>query len=144
MLARTIIACSILYGIYMIGLSQKDSVHSVFSSSFARQQAEERIPARESFEYINREQGVRKVLILGRAVPPYYCDKEYLKPFGYYGEQVFPDLPLAADVLKHVHELGVSHILDVDTADSKFQVPDGFPGLVLVFEGRDQRVYRVE
>jgi len=144
MLAHAIITCSILYGIYMISLSQKDSVHSVFSSSFARQQAEERIPARESFEYLNREQGVRKVLILGRAVPPYYCDKEYLKPFGYYGEQVFPDLPLAADVLKHVHELGVSHILDVDTADSKFQVPDGFPGLVLVFEGRDQRVYRVE
>jgi hypothetical protein len=63
--------------------------------------------------------------------------------FGYYGEQVFPDLPLVADVLKHFHELGVSHILDVDAADSKFQVPDGLPGLV-VLESRDQRVYRVE
>src|SRR5208337_1292626 len=92
-LAAAVIACSLLYGLFMIGSSRRDDIHAVFSNSFAQQRREEKIPFFESFEYVNKDASARNVLILDPSVPPYYCDKSYVKPFGQWGERTLPDSP---------------------------------------------------
>jgi hypothetical protein len=39
---------------------------------------------------------------------------------------------------------GVAHMLDVSSEISGFQMPPAFAGLQLVFEAKDERIYRVE
>jgi hypothetical protein len=41
------------------------------------------------------------------------------------------------------HRLEVSHVLDVSSEVSKFQVKPDTAGLTLVFEAADQRVYAI-
>lgn len=142
-LCRTVIACSMLYGSYMIGQARKDDLHAVFSPSYTALRHHDRIPFVEAFDFLNREPSVRKVLILDVSVPPYYLDKDYLKPFGQWREQVLPEAPDADHVLARVHELGISHVLDVRSEVSGFQVHPGSARLTLVFEGGIQKVYRV-
>lgn len=101
------------------------------------------IPFVESFDFLNRDPSVSRVLILDPSVPAYYSDKEYLKPFGQWGEQVLPTAPTPEDVLARLGELKISHILDVRSSISEFRVPANFPGVVLVFERPDQKVYRM-
>jgi hypothetical protein len=78
---------------------------------------------------------------------------------------VLPDAPAPGNALASLDKLGISHILDVkwntSTVDRNledvegsssadidsalnFRVPPNFPGLVLVFERPDHRVYRVD
>jgi hypothetical protein len=87
---------------------------------------------------------VQKVLILDRSVPPFYCDKSYLKITGQWNEQPLPGIRNAKDALAHPGELHVSHVLDVRSEVSGFQVPANTPGLALVFERPNQRIYLVE
>jgi len=144
LLSATVIACSLLYGLFMIGSSRLDDVHAAFSKSFAQQRRQERIPSFESFEYLNSHASVRSVLILDPSVPPYYCDKSYLRPFGQWGERTLPDEPDLGSVLARLHELRVSHVLDVNSGFFPFQLPERTRGLRLVFERTNQRVYRVD
>ena len=118
-------------------------MHAVVSPSFALQFRKEHIPFHESFDYLNRVDSVHKVLILDRSVPPYYLDHSYLKPFGTWGERVLPYATSADDVMPYLRELGISHILDVNSSVGTFQIPPNFPGLQLVLELPSQRVYRI-
>jgi hypothetical protein len=143
-LCALVILCSVLYGSFMILASRKDDLHAAFSPGFAEQQRQKWIPFRESFDYLNRDPAVRKVLILDRSVPPYYCDKSYLKPTGQWGEEVLPGGQNTGLILAQVHQLGISHVLDVQSEISGFQVPADAKGLTLVLDEPNQRIYRVE
>jgi len=143
-LGGMVIACSLLYGLFMIESSQWNHLRSVFSPSFAEKQHKETIPYLSSFEYLNADSSVKRVLVLDPLVAVYYLDKPYLKPFGQWGEQVLPKATDAAQVLEEIDDLKVSHILDVHSNVSDFQVPKNTPGLELVFQSEEQRVYRVQ
>jgi len=143
-LAAAVVGCSLLYGLFMIGSSRAADIHAVSSSSFAEERRQEQIPFLESFEYLNRDASVRRVLILDPSVPPYYCDKSYLKPFGQWGERTLPDAPDLGSVLAQLQELQVSHILDVNSGFFPFQLPGHTGHLTLVFERTNQRIYRVD
>jgi hypothetical protein len=143
-LCAGVIGCSLLYGSYMILHGRKDDLHAFLSPSYAVQRRHDTVPFETSFDYLNHDLSVRKVLILDPRVPPYYCDKSYLKPFGSWGEQVVPDVPDVAHVLERLRDLHISHVLDVNSDVSSFRVPANTHGLTLVFERPQQRIYRVD
>jgi hypothetical protein len=138
------IGCSLAYGLFMIGTAQANDVAAALSSSFAERQRQQHIPFLDSFRFLNSDPSVQRVLILDRSVPPYYCDKNYLKITGQWKEQVLPGIRDAKDALEHLGELRVSHLPDVRSEVSDFQVPANTPGLTLIFERPNQRIYRVE
>ena len=142
-LAATVVALSISYGCFMIASGRRYDLQAVASPSYALQFRRERIPFSETFEYLNRTASVQKVLILDPSVPPYYLDHTYLKPFGTWGERTLPYATTADDVMPHLKELGISHVLDVSSSVGPFQIPRNFPGLDLVLDLPNQRVYRV-
>ena len=142
-LCAAAVAISVAYGVSMMALSRKDDLHSVVSPAFAARQRRDRIPFYDSFQYLNHDPTVRKVLILDRSVPPYYSDKSYLKPFGQWGERPVPGIDDPAAILARLHEFGVTHVLDVHSEVSDFRVCETGPALTLVFERPDQRIYRV-
>ena len=127
----------------MIARSRTSDLHAVFSPVFAEQRRHTQIPFTESFDFINHDSSVNSVLFLDPSVPAYFSDKDYVKPFGQWGEQVFPNLSTPADVLSHLDQLHVSHILDVQSTISDFRVPPNLPALILVFERPGQRIYKV-
>lgn len=142
-LTAVVIALSLLYGLFMIGKARQKDIHSVFSSSFAQQRRLADIPFVQSFDFLNRDPSVNRLLILDPSIPAYYSDKDYLKPFGQWGEQVLPDASTPLEVLAKLRALRISHILDVHSSISGFRVPPNYPGLVLELSLPDQRVYRV-
>jgi hypothetical protein len=127
----------------MIGRARASDLHAVFSLAFAEHRRHTNIPFVESFDFLNHDSSVISVLILDPSVPAYFSDRDYVKPFGQWGEQVFPNLFTPADVLSHLDQLHVSHILDVQSTISGFRVPPNFPGVILVFERPGQRIYKV-
>jgi hypothetical protein len=86
---------------------------------------------------------VRKVLVLEPFVPTYYLDKEYLKPIGRRGERPLPGIDRPQEVLSELSKRNITHVLDVKFKDTGFQLSEHPENLVLVFETRDQRIYRV-
>jgi len=142
-LAAIVVALSIAYGCFMIASARQNDLHAVVSPSFAGELRREHIPFFESFEYLNHAPSVQKVLILDPSVPPYYLDHDYLKPFGTWGERLLPYASNAGDVLPHLQQLGISHILDISSSFAPFQVPRDHLGLELVLDLPNQRVYRV-
>lgn len=143
-LAGMVVAVSVLYGTFMIGRLQAENVHSVVSTRFEAQREQAEIPFLESFEKLNADSSVTKVLFLDPYVPAYYSGKPYIKVFGRWGEQTLPNVTTVPQVLSQLGALHVSHILDVRWPDGKFEVPENTPGLTLVFERPDQRIYRVD
>jgi len=127
----------------MIVKPQLAGMPAVFSARRAEQRREAYIPFVQSFDYLNHDPDVTKLLILDRSVPAYYSDKNYVKPFGQWDEQVFLEAATPAQILLRINALRVSHILDVQSTVSGFCVPADYPGLELVFERPGQRVYRV-
>ena len=143
LLCAAIVTISLAYGLFFILPPQAYTIRSVFSASVAKQRREKYVPWSASFDYINREPSVRKVLILDCSVLSYYSDKDYIKPFGQWGEQVYPDASTPAQILARLNKLHVSHILDVQSTISDFKVPTNDPRLELVFEAPTQRIYKV-
>jgi len=142
-LSALTVAISILYGLFMIVSAKAGDIHAAVSTSFAESRKQEGIPYLESFRYLNSEPSVRKVLVLEPFVPAYYLDKEYLKPIGRWGEHSLPGIDSPQQVLSDPSRWDITHVLDVRLKDGGFQLPEHPGNLVLVFEARDQRVYRV-
>jgi hypothetical protein len=86
---------------------------------------------------------MKRVLILDSSVPTYYSDKDYVKPFGQWGERVYPGVNTVADILPRVGAMGITHVVDVESTIAGYQAPRNYAGLVLVFEAPWQRVYKV-
>jgi hypothetical protein len=144
LLCAVVVASSILYGLFMIARARKDEVHAAISPVYAERFRQERVPYVESFDFLNRDASVQRVLILDRSVPPFYCDRPYLKATGQWGELVLPDATDTNHVLGRVRDLGVSHVLDVTSELSGFRVPANMPGLTMVFAAPNQKIYRVD
>jgi hypothetical protein len=143
-LSAVVVTISILYGLYMIVPESLVDSHAAVSPTFEDKRRHEEIPYLESFDYINAEPFVSKVLILDPYVAAYYSDKAYVKPLGRWGEQTLPDATNLQAVLSQAHNLHVSHILDVLPEAGPLKLPENPQGLTLVFQGQNQRVYRVD
>jgi len=143
LLCAAVVAISLAYGGFMIGNIQVWGALSVISPARGADWHRTHTVFVESFDWLNRNPDVKRLLILDRSVPAYYSDKDYVKPFGQWGEQVYPDVKSAADILPRLHELGITHVLDVESTIAGYQIAPGTPGLELVFEQAGQRVYKV-
>jgi hypothetical protein len=145
-LAITVLIISVCYGLFMIVRDDAANVKSVFSDRYAELRRRETAPFFASFDYLNGEKSVHKILILDRSIPPFYSDKDYVKPVGQWGELTMPNGVSASQALAMAigHQLGVSHVLDVNSEASTFQVKPGTPGTTLVFEAARQRIYRID
>jgi hypothetical protein len=143
-LSTVVIAISLLYGMYMIIADRVEDVHAALSSSFEVKRSYEETPRFASFDFINREPSVKKVLILDRGIAAYFIDKPYIKPFGRWGEQTLPGATDVPKVMSELPSLHVTHVFDVISEDGSFYLPEHPPGLTLVFERADQRIYRVD
>jgi hypothetical protein len=142
-LAGAVIACSVLYGLGLIVPARIPDLRAAVSPALEKQRELEEIPYLESFSALNSNASVQKVLVLEPRVPTFYLNKNYLKPVGRFGEQSVPegdDLHLLESKLSAYR---ITHILDVRLDDNNFRVPPGQPGLQLIFERDDQRIYRV-
>src|SRR6266436_9414729 len=115
MLCATAIAISVAYGFTLMAKSRIADLRSVFSPVYAQQRRTSEIPEVENFDYMNHDPLVTRVLILDRFVPAYYSDRDYVKPFGQWGELLFIDASTPGDILRRVDELHPSHILDVQS-----------------------------
>ena len=143
-LATAIVATSVSYGMFMLGKYWPEGVRVVFSSKYAQVERNRNIPYLKSFEYLNTSPSVRRVLILDRSVTPYYLDKDYVQPEGRWGERTLPGAISSLQALGNARELGISHILDVNSEAGPFRVNEHAQGLTLVVDSQNQRVYRVD
>ena len=143
-LSSLLVAVSIAYGFFMIASMNKEDMHAVVSAAFNNKRRGEQIPFLDSFAYLNREPSVQRVLVLNPRVPTYYLDKHYVKPIGRWGEQALPEAQDLPRILSGLPRLRISHILDVRLEESDFRLPEHSPGLTLVFQRQDQRIYRVD
>jgi hypothetical protein len=142
-LAAVLVGISISYGLFMIGRMQRDDLRAAISPRYAAMKRQRDIPYLASFEYLNSEPSVREVLILDRSVPAYYSNKAYIKPEGQWGERSVPGASTSLEALQEARQLGVTHVLDVVSSVSDFQLKSPPAGLTLVFQSAEQRVYRV-
>jgi hypothetical protein len=143
-LSAVIVGCSILYGLFFIISSRVEDMHAAVSTTFESKRRAESVPFSESFQYLNQDPSVKKVLISDPLVPAYYLDKDYLKPTGRFGEQVLPESTNLDKIFSELRPLRISHVLDVRREPGAFRVPPGREGFTLVFQREDQRVYRVD
>ena len=141
--AAAVIGISILYGLLMIVRAQTENLRAVVSPSFSQFRRAREIPYLASFDYLNSDPWVKKILILDRSVPPYYSRKPYLKPVGQWGELTLPQILNSLETLPRVRELHVTHVLDVVSPVSGFQIEHPPSNFELVFQSMGQRIYRV-
>lgn len=143
-LSVLVMACSILYGLYMILPERIEDMHAAVSAAFEDKRRHDEIPYLDSFDYLNSDPAVTKVLIVGPYVAAFYSDKPYIKPLGRWGEETLPDAASLPAVLSQLHDLHVSHVLDVFPEYGPLKLPQNPPGLTLVFQRENQKVYRVD
>jgi hypothetical protein len=142
--ATTVVGTSILYGLLMIVRLQTENLHAVVSPSFAQLKRAREIPYLASFDYLNSDPSVKTILILDRSVPPYDSQKPYVKPVGQWGELTLPQISSSLETLPHVRELHVTHVVDVVSPVSGFQIERPPSNVELVFQSTGQRIYRVD
>ena len=143
LLAGVSVACSILYGLIMIVPTRAPDVRATLSVSYEQWRKYRDIPFLESFNRLNQDPAVRRVLVLEPLVPTYYLEKDYLKPVGRFGEETLPQGTDLGAIFNNLCTLGITHILDVQYKGNGFRVPAQPSGLILVQEREDQRIYRV-
>jgi len=141
-LSAVAVALSISYGLIMIVPGRAADMHAAVSRTFETTRLRRQTPFLDSIEYLNREPSATKVLILNPYVAGYYFDKPYLKPVGRWGEETLPDAQNLKKILAELPSLQVSHVLDVRWPGATFSLPEDPPGLNLVFQCENQRVYR--
>jgi dolichyl-phosphate-mannose-protein mannosyltransferase len=142
--AAAVVGISILYGLLMIVRAQTENLRAVASPSFAEFRRAREIPYLASFDYLDSDPSVKKILILDRSVPPYYFRKPYVKPVGQWGELTLPPISNSLEALPNVRELHVTHVLDVVSPVSGFQIDHPGSNFELVFQSKGQRIYRVD
>jgi hypothetical protein len=143
-LAAAAVGVSILYGLWIIFPERAEDVHAALSSLYETKRWHVETAGALCFDFINDEPSVKKVLILDSGVAPFFVDKPYVKPFGVWGERAVPGADTVPEVMAQLPALQVTHVLDRRPNGQSFHLPDHPPGLTLVFEREDQRIYRVD
>jgi len=137
------VTVSIGYGLLMIGRARADDLRSAFSRSYADRRDAAEIPDLASFQYINEDEAVTKILILNPTVPAYYSNKDYVMARGQFGAEPIANPGALVSDPSRLARMHISDILDVRGRGGEFRVPDHTPDLTLVFERPNQRIYRV-
>jgi hypothetical protein len=143
LLSSLAIACSILYGLFMICTFRVDDLHAAVSGKFENQRIAREVPFLDSFAFLNDDPTVKKVLVLAPRFPTFYLRKDYLKPVGRFGEESLPNAGDTKALLQNAAALGISHVIDVRVDENDFKISGKPDTLTLVFEREDQRIYRV-
>jgi len=99
-LAVAVVLLSCCYGLFMIERGGAGEVRAVFSQQYAMVRRQGAVPYLASFDYLNGENSVRRVLILDRSAPPFYSNKDYVKPIGQWGERTLPGAPDSREALQ--------------------------------------------
>jgi len=142
-LCAVVVAISISYGLYMILPSRADDVHAALSPSFQLQRQRRDTPLFDCFDFLNRESSVSRVLLLDTSIAPYFVKKEYVKPFGRWGERTVPGVTSVSDVIPQLPNLHVTHILDTRVDGQSFKLSEHAPELTPVFSCKNGMIYRV-
>lgn len=142
-LAALAVAISIGYGLWMIFPERAGDVHAALSSSYETKRWHAETICADSFDFINQEPSVKKILLLDPAIPSFFVDRPYVKPFGVWGERSVPGADTVDEVMAQLPALHVTHVFDYHSPGESFKLPDNPPGLALVFARDDQRIYRV-
>ena len=142
-LSAVVVAISILYGMYIIIPTKTEEVHAALSRPYETKWRLGNTLTAEGFDYMNGEPSVKRVLIMDSSTAGFFLDKPYVKPFGMWGERAIPGATDVPGVLAQLPNLNVSHVLDHRQVDGKFVLPEHPPGLTLVFERPDDRIYKV-
>jgi hypothetical protein len=148
LLSALAVTCSMLYGLFMIVGYRVEDLRAAVSSGFEEQRIAHEVPYLDSFEYLNENPAVKKVLVLAPRFPTFYLRKEYLKPVGRFGEQVVPGAHDTAKLVQNATAMGISHVIDVRVDDKEspvqdFVLQDPPPNLRLIFQREDQRIYQL-
>ena len=143
-LCSLVVGISILYGLFMIASARVDDLHAAVSRGFEEQRRNRETLWVGSFDYINRDPSVKTILILDENVAPYFIKRNYVKPFGRWGEQTVPGATNLAEVISLLPSLHVTHVLDVRFEGGSFKLPEHPAGLTRVFEGRNAVVYKTD
>ena len=148
LLSALAVACSMFYGLFMIVGYRVEDLRAAASSRFEHQRIAHEVPYVDSFEYLNENPAVKKVLVLAPRFPTFYLRKDYLKPVGRFGEQVIPGAHDTAELLQNTAAMGITHVIDVRVDDKEspvqdFVLQDPPPNLRLIFQREDQRIYQV-
>jgi hypothetical protein len=143
LLSGAAIACSLLYGLFMIISARADDLHATISRNFETQRRSREVPFLETFAYLNSDPSVAKVLVLAPRFPTFYLRKNYLKPVGRYGEESIPNARDTQALLQNASALGITHVVDVRVDGNDFVISNPPGNLSLVLEAPDQRIYRV-
>jgi hypothetical protein len=143
-LCSLVVGISISYGVFMIVSDRVGDMHAAVSRSFEEDRRSRETRWVESFDYINRDPSVKKVLILDQNVGPFFIRKDYVKPFGRWGEQTVPGATNISQLMALLPSLHVTHVLDVRFEGGSFHLPEHPPGLTPVFERRNEIVYKVD
>lgn len=138
------IAISILYGLFIIIPQRKEDMHAALSGAFETTRIQMKTACAAGFDYINKDPSVKKVLVLNPGISVFFIEKPYIKAFGRWGEQTIPGATNVPEVMAQLPALHVTHVFDYKPKNSAFDLPDHPPGLTLVFEREDQRLYRVD
>jgi len=142
LLSSLVVGISLAYGLFMIVPSRVDDLHAAVSPRFEQQRRLRATLWVEGFDYINRDPAVKKVLILDENVAAYFIHKDYIKPFGRWGEQTLPGVANLADLLAALPSLHVTHVLDVRFEGGSFQLPEHPVGFTPVFQRKNVIVYQ--
>jgi hypothetical protein len=134
-----VVGVSAAYGGVFVMQAQLPRIASLRGGAAEARWVRTNTPFYDAFAYLNRSPEVKRVLILEGTVPPYYLKKDYVKREGPYGET-----PFSGDPLAQLGALGITHVLDVESATfhAHFRIGDE-KRLRLVFRGNDARVYAV-
>ena len=148
LLSALAVACSMLYGLFMIVGYRVEDLRAAVSSRFEQQRVAHEVPYVDSFEYLNENPAVKKVLVLAPRFPTFYLRKDYLKPVGRFGEQAIPGAHDTAKLLQNAAAMGITHVIDVRVDDKESPVQDFVlqappPNLRLIFQREDQRIYQL-
>jgi hypothetical protein len=143
-LAAVAVGISIFYGLWMIFPERAEDVHAALSSSFETKRWHAETICADGFDFINREESVKNVLVLSSTVASFFIDKPYVKPFGVWGERSVLGADTVPEVVAQLSALHVTHVFDYRPEGEAFQLPEHPAGLTLVFEREDQRIYRVD
>ena len=143
-LCAVVVAISLGYGLYMIVPERADDMHAAVSHSFREQRRLRDVRWSQGFDFLNQDPSVTRVLLLDENIGPYFLTKDYVKPFGRWGEQTIPGVTSVADVVSSLGALRVSHVFDVRFEGGSFKLTGSVAGLTPVFSGKDEIVYRVE
>ncbi len=139
-LTAGVVGISIAYGLGMIAKEEAAAIRSALSPIHESAWVERETAFYPAFAYLNRRDEVKRVVLVGIDIPPYFVSKPHIKPFGLYGERPLPQIQTESDLIVSLPTLDVTHVLASQGSGLTFS---NVPSLQLVLKGSDFELYEV-